>query len=523
MSTRKTTLFYALLIAVASLAVGMVIASRLDLTPRSSAQSLEAPPMNSAPVTGPLDAQTFRNIAKASTPVVVNIRTEIKAKPQNLTDFFGGRGGGGGTPDDFLKRFFGGPDEQDNQGGGGNQRRPPTTRAAGTGFIISKDGYILTNNHVVENAVKIQISLFGDDEQQYSAKLIGRDQLTDSALLQLVDKPDHALPEVKFGDSSQMAPGDWVMAIGNPFGYTYTVTVGVISATQRPFSVSDARTTDMLQTDAAINPGNSGGPLLNLRGEVIGINSAIITNNQSEGNIGIGFAVPINTVRELLPQLRLGKVVRGRIGVQISTVPRQGFEDLGLKTRSGAIVAAVTPGGAAARGGIEPGDVILEFNGRPVNKTDELVKMVVATKPGTTVPVKVLRNKQQKTINVTVDELDLEAEQAQRGRNNRPDSPPQQEQGTGFGLTLQDLTPQIARRLQVPSGQGGAVVTDVDQDSASATSGIRPGDVILSVNRVPVSSASEAGRELNKIASGRLAQLLVWRNGGEVFVTVRKE
>src|SRR5258706_12673107 len=167
MSTRKTTLFYALLIAVASLAVGMVIASRLDLTPRSSAQNLEAPPMNSAPVTGPLDAQTFRNIAKASTPVVVNIRTEIKAKQQNLTDFFGGRGGGGGTPDDFLKRFFGGPDEQDNQGGSGNgnHRRPPTTRAAGTGFIISTDGSILTNNHVGENTVKIQISLFGDYEQ----------------------------------------------------------------------------------------------------------------------------------------------------------------------------------------------------------------------------------------------------------------------------------------------------------------------------------------------------------------------
>ena len=267
---------------------------------------------------------------------------------------------------------------------------------------------------MVENAIKIEVSLFGDDEQQYTAKLVGRDQLTDSALIQLVDKPDHALPEVKFGDSSQMAPGDWVMAIGNPFGYTYTVTVGVISATQRAFSVTDGRTNDMLQTDAAINPGNSGGPLLNLRGEVIGINSAIITNAQSEGNIGIGFAVPINTVRELLPQLRLGKVVRGRIGINISAVPREGFEDLGLKTRAGAIVAAVTPGGAAARGGLEPGDVILEFNGRPVNKTDELVKMVVATKPGTTVPVKVLRNKQQRTLNVTVDELDLDAEQTQR-------------------------------------------------------------------------------------------------------------
>ena len=405
--------------------------------------------------------------------------------------------------------------------GGKSRRRARPAPASSS----ARTAYILTNNHVVEDATKIQVSLFGDDEQQYSAaKLIGRDQLTDSALIQLVDKPNHPLPEAKFGDSSQMAPGDWVMAIGNPFGYAHTVTVGVISATQRAFSVTDGRTNDMLQTDAAINPGNSGGPLLNLRGEVIGINTAIITNSQSEGNIGIGFAVPINTVRELLPQLRLGKVVRGRIGINISTVPREGFEDLGLKTRTGAIVAAVTPGGAAARGGLEPGDVILEFNGRPINKTDELVKMVVATKPGTTVPVKVLRNKQQKTLNVTVDELDLDAEQtARQSRNNAPETQPQQEQDAGFGLTLQNLTPQIARRLQVPSGQGGAVITDVDPDSPSAMSGIRPGDVILSVNRVSVSSATDAGRELGKIASGRLAQFLIWRNPGEVFVTVRKE
>ena len=439
----------------------------------------------------------------------------------------GGGGNGGGAPDDLFRRFFGGPDDNDQTPGGGGGRRTPreqTTRAAGTGFIVSKDGFILTNNHVVEDAIKIEVSLFGDDEQQYTAKLVGRDQLTDSALIQLVDKPNHPLPEVKFGDSSQMGPGDWVMAIGNPFGYTYTVTVGVISATSRAFNVSDGRTNDMLQTDAAINPGNSGGPLLNLRGEVIGINTAIITNSQSEGNIGIGFAVPSNTVRELLPQLRQGKVVRGRIGITISGVPREGFEDLGLKTRNGAIVASVTPGAAAQRAGLEPGDVIVEFNGRPVTKQDDLQKAVVSTKPGTSVPVKLLRNKQEKTLNVTVDELDLDAEQTQRQsrRSTSPDTQPQEEKGGGFGLTLQNLTPQIARRLQIPSAQGGAIVTDVDPDSSAATS-IRPGDVILSVNRVKVSSAAEAGRELQKIPTGRLAQVLLWRDTGEVFVTVKKD
>src|SRR5439155_17503640 len=325
MSTRKTTVFYAILLDVASLFVGMVIASRLDLAPRSSAQTIAVPMMNSAPLTGPIDAQTFRNVAKLATPVVVNIRTEMKTKANDLTDFFGG-----GSPDDLFHRFFGNPGQQDDdqtqqsprgRGRGQGQQRTPreqTTRAAGTGFIISKDGYILTNNHVVEDATKIEVSLYADEaDVSYKAKVIGRDALTDSALIQLIDKPNHALPEAKFGDSSQVEAGDWVMAIGNPFGYEHTVTVGVISATSRAFRVSTGRSNDMLQTDAAINPGNSGGPLLNIRGEVIGMNTAIITNARSEGNIGIGFAVPSNTVRDLLPQLHTGKITRGRIGVSV--------------------------------------------------------------------------------------------------------------------------------------------------------------------------------------------------------------
>jgi serine protease Do len=523
MSTRKTTLFYTLLVAVASLAVGMVIASRLDLTPASSAQTMAMPPANSAPVTGALDAQTFRNIAKATTPAVVNIRTEMKAKTQDLTDFFGG---GGGAPDDFFHRFFGAPGGgQDDQGGGGRARRAPTTVAAGTGFVISaKDALILTNNHVVENAQKIEVSLFGEDSDlTYNAKLIGHDELTDSALIQLVDMPSHPLPEVKFGDSSQMGPGDWVMAIGNPFGFTHTVTVGVISATKRPFQVTDGRTNDMLQTDAAINPGNSGGPLLNLRGEVIGINTAIISNSRTEGNIGIGFAVPINTVRDLLPQLRQGKVIRGKIGVSVAVVPREGYQDFGLSSRKGALVATVTPGGAAAKAGLEPGDVIVEYNGRPVTNRDELVQMVVGTRPGTTVPVKVMRNKQEKTLNVTVEQLDLEAEQqAQRGSGGGQ-QPDDEEQGSGgFGLTLGNVTPGMARRLNLPSGQTGAVVTDVDPNGPSAAL-LRPGDVILSVNRQNVSSATEAAAALKKVESGHIAQLLVWRGDQQVFVVVKKD
>jgi serine protease Do len=536
MSTRKTTFFYALLIAVSSLAVGMVIASRFDLTPMSSAQTLSVPAMNSTPVTGALDAQTFRNVAKAQQPMVVNIRTESKQRGQDLSDFFGG---GGQSPDDFLHRFFGGqePDNQDQaprgqgRGGQGQGRTPrqkeQTTVAAGTGFIISgKDGLILTNNHVIDDATKIEVSLYGeDDDQTYPAKLIGKDALTDSALIQLTEKPNHTLPEAKFGDSSQMAAGDWVMAIGNPFSQGWTVTIGVISATQRPFT-TDGRTNEMLQTDAAINPGNSGGPLLNLRGEVIGINTMIFTNGRAEGNIGLGFAVPINTVRELLPQLSQGKVIRGRIGLSMTAVPRDSFQDFGLKSRAGAVVSQVTSNGPAEKAGVKPGDVVTEFNGRSVANTTDLQKMVSASKPGTSVALKVMRNGKEQTLHATVEELDLDAERDQRqSRNNAPPAPEEQGQDS-FGLTLSNVSPQTARRLQMPSGEVGALVTEVDPNGPSAGS-LRQGDVLLSVNGQKISNASEAGRELQKVPQGRIARILVWRQspGGdsEVFVTVRKE
>ena len=531
MSTRKTTLFYTVLIAIASLAVGMIIASRLDLAPASSAQTINVPPTNTAPLTGPLSADTFRNIAKAQSPMVVNITTEMPQRSQEMTDFFGG----GGTPDDFFHRFFGAPgsggqDEQEDtprRGGRGRQQRTPKSYAAGTGFIISKDGLILTNNHVVDGATKIEVQLYAEEsDQRYAAKLVGHDALTDSALIQLVDKPNHTLPEARFGDSSQMAPGDWVVAIGNPFNYAYTVTVGVISATKRSFQVTDGRSNDMLQTDAAINPGNSGGPLLNIRGEVIGINTAIISNSRTEGNIGIGFAVPINTVRDLLPQLRNGKVIRGRIGVSVAVVPREGYQDFGLSSRTGALVATVTPNGPSAKAGLEPGDVIVQYNGRPVKDRDELVNMVVSTKPGTTVPIKVLRNKQEKTLNVMVEELDLDAEQqganSPSRRNNPSNDQPDEESSGGFGVTLNNLTPQMARRLQMPGGQTGALVTDVDPNSSAAAQ-LRAGDVILSVNGHSVSNAADAKRELDGVQSGRIARILLWRGDGEVFVAVKKD
>jgi serine protease Do len=521
MSNRKALWFYALLIAIASLAVGMVIASRLDLSPTSSAQTIAAPPANSAPLSGPVDATTFRNIAKNVTPAVVNIRTESRQRAQDLNDFFGGG-------NDLFEQFFGGG--QGGQGGGGNrqqQRRPreQVVQAAGTGFIIDKAGFILTNNHVVEGANKIEVSLYGEDEdQEFAARVVGRDPLSDSALIELTEKPNHALPEIKFGDSGQMQPGDWVMAIGNPFGLAHTVSVGVISATGRSFPVAEQRFAQVIQTDAAINPGNSGGPLLNVRGEVVGINTAIYTDARQQGNIGIGFAMPINLVRELLPQLRSGKITRGRIGVQVQPVPREAVEELGLKTREGALVASVSSGSAAAKAGLEPGDVIVGFNGKPVKKNDDLVQMVMATRPGTSVPLRVIREGKEKTLSVTVDELDLESEgnQAQAARGGDRDSDQSQE-SSGFGITIQNITPDVARRLRLDDGTRGAVIVDVDPQSPAARAGLSGGDVILRVNGQMVASAADAQRELSRVQSGRAARLLVLRAGQERFVIVTKE
>jgi serine protease Do len=511
MSNRKTTLFYALLIAVASLAVGMVMASRLGLSPQSGAQTLAAPPMNSAPITGPLTATTFRDIAKGVSPAVVNIRTESRQRTQDLTEFFGG--------EDLFNRFFGAP------GQGQGRRRAPRDQvavAAGTGFIIDKGGLILTNNHVVEGATKIQVSLYGEDEDQvYDARTVGRDPLTDSALIELTEKPNHALPEIKFGDSAQVQPGDWVMAIGNPFGLAHTVSVGVISA-DRPsgLPVAESRRADVLQTDAAINPGNSGGPLLNVRGEVIGVNTAIYADARQQGNIGIGFAIPINAVRDLLPQLRTGKITRGRIGVAVTPVPSDVIDEFGLKERKGALVRTVDRGGPAAAAGLEPGDVIVEYNGKPVPNNNALVSMVVSTKPGTTVPIKVLRDKQERTMSIKVEELNLEEEGSAATRRAEGDD---EEASSGFGLALGNITRDIAQRLRLDADVRGAVITDIEPGSAAARANLAPGDVITRVNRRPVTNRDEASRELGKVTSGGTAFLLVIRNGEETFVTITKE
>ena len=292
----------------------------------------------------------------------------------------------------------------------------------------------------------------------------------------------------------------------------------MVSAVGRPLPVADLRTQDVIQTDAAINPGNSGGPLLNLRGEVIGINTAIYTNGQAQTNIGIGFAVPIKAVRDILPQLETGKVVRGRIGVVVRDVPRDALGEFGLKERKGALVTSV-PAGPGAKAGVEPGDVIIELNGKPVTGRNALVEMVMATKPGTTVPMKVLRDKAEKNLSVTIEELNLETESG----GGASAEAQQEEAGSGFGITLGPLGSEMARRLRVPSGTRGVLVTEVDPVSAAAREGMRPGDVILKVNGQAVETVRDASQALQAIKKGGAARMLLWKQGQETFVVVTKE
>jgi serine protease Do len=523
MSTRRSTWFYGLLLVLASITVGMVLASRLDLAPHSSAQALAAPPANSAPLSGPVDATTFRNIAKAVSPTVVNIATESRQRTQDLSDLF--PGGGGGDLGDLFD--FGQPQQPR-----GPERRQPRERkveAAGTGFIIDKSGLILTNNHVVEGAIKIMVSLYGEEDQQYAARVVGQDPLTDSALLELTDKPDHQLPEIKFGDSAQMQAGDWVMAIGNPFGFSHTVSVGVVSGIGREFAVNQtgSRNARVIQTDAAINPGNSGGPLLNLRGEVIGINTAIYADQLRQGNIGIGFAMPINLVRDILPQLRTGKITRGRIGIEVDEVKPGAVKAMRLKSRDGALVRSILEDSAAEKAGLEPGDVILSFNNKAVRRSEDLIGMVTATRPGSTVPLRVVRDGTERTINITVDELDYDSENQQTRREEPVATPDSRETSRGFGIELDTLTSDWSRRLQLKDTRG-AMVRGVDPDGPAAGN-LRPGDIIIRVGGVAVATAAEVKRELDRVPSGETATLRIVRpnlDGGsprEHFLTLQKE
>ena len=483
---------------VGAVAAGLAVAARQGSpSPPSAPQAQQAQMPGASSKTPLLELPAFRDIAHAATPMVVNIRTESRQETRQLNDFFGR---------DLLERFFGGPDAPVDP-------RGPVTEGAGTGFIIGADGLILTNNHVVAGASRITVGLYAREEEEYDARVVGRDPLTDSALIRLTSSPGGQLPVARLGNSRDIRAGDWVMAIGNPFNLAHTVTVGVISATGRPFPMSEGRWQQVLQTDAAINPGNSGGPLLNLNGEVIGINTAILSGGMAGGNVGVGFAVPIDTVRELLPQLQQGTVTRGRIGVQVTPVTKALTGALGLDRPRGALVRVVDRTGPAATAGIAPGDVIVGYDRTPIEKSDELVQAVSRTKPGATVPVEVVRDGKSRTVNVTIATLEPGPDE----RAGQDGSPAEKR----FGVALGNLTPELRSKLALPGQRSGAVVTSVEPSSVAARAGVRPGDVILEVNRKPVSSANETAAALRGVGEKEVATMLVWRVGQEVFLTLQ--
>jgi serine protease Do len=390
---------------------------------------------------------------------------------------------------DFFDRFF-----RDQM------PRDFKQQSLGTGFIIDKEGYILTNNHVVEKTDEIKVTLA--DKKAYVAKIVGRDQKTDLALIKI--DPDEAVAALPLGDSDRLEVGEWVVAIGNPFGLGHTVTAGIVSAKYRRIGAGSYD--NFIQTDASINPGNSGGPLLNTSGEVIGINTAIFS--RGGGSIGIGFAIPVKMAKDLLPQLKTGKVVRGWLGVMIQSITPELQEKLKLKSEMGALVADVTEGGPADKAGIERGDVIVRFDGVEVEEMNDLPYLVASTPVGKQVTVEAIRKGDTKRFRVTIGELKEEGE-----------SPVVAKAGPELGMTVREITPELADRFAL-SESSGVVVIDVERNSPAAEAGIRAGDVIVEVDQDPVRSMEEFDERIRGYKPGDTLLLLISRRGTTLYLTL---
>ncbi|GFK95580.1 Periplasmic pH-dependent serine endoprotease DegQ [Fundidesulfovibrio magnetotacticus] len=425
------------------------------------------------------------DLAEKAGPAVVNIFTETAPKQsQRQPRMQIPRG----TPfDDFFEQF----DQYFNQHPQQQQKR---SRSLGSGFLISADGYIITNNHVVEKADKVNVKL-QKGEKVIQARVVGADPETDLALLKIDN--GSSLPFLKLGDSAKLRVGDWVVAIGNPFGLAHTVTAGIVSAKGRVIGAGPYD--DFIQTDASINPGNSGGPLLNLDGEVVGINAAIIASGQ-----GIGFAIPSNIAKDVVAQLKSkGKVSRGMLGVTIQSVDENTAKALGLSDAKGALVSQVGPGSAAEKAGLASGDVIIAVNGQPVADSHDLTTRIGNMNPGEPVTVTYLRKGKSQTAKVTLMERDAKA-LGQMG-----DDPAQAKGGDTLGMTLSATDPRTGKPA------GGLLVVDVTQNSAAAEAGLRRGDVIVEINQRPVATPEEAASIIEKEGKARGAVVVLFKRQGQ--------
>ncbi|WP_260986373.1 DegQ family serine endoprotease [Bordetella genomosp. 13] len=449
----------------------------------------------------------FTGIVEKADPAVVNIRTTATVPVR-------GMGPGGGNDPYELFRWFFGPDFQPP--GPGGRRQPPTQpqqpsqpeertvpRGVGSGFFISDDGYVLTNTHVISEATDIYVTL--TDGREFKAKVIGSDERTDVALIKIDGKDFTPMP---IGNPKQLKKGQWVLAIGSPFGLDSTVTSGIVSAIGR----DTGEYLPFIQTDVAVNPGNSGGPLINLQGEVIGINSQIIS--RSGGFMGISLAIPIDEAMRVVEQLRAtGKVTRGRIGVQIGEVVKDVADAIGLPKAEGALVSSVEPGGPAEDSGVQPGDVITSFNGEAIKRWSDLPRIVGETKPGTTAPMEVWRKGRTVKLNVKVGEIPSE-KTAAKGAAETPPKAPSADNVLGVGVA--DVPADMQRKLRI---KGGVLVKVAK--APAATAGLQENDVILAVNDSDVTDAAQFGKLVAKLDKGKAVGLLVRRGDQTQWVAVQ--
>jgi len=460
-----------------------------------AAQTVTAPVIGHS-IAGGRDS--YADVVTAVSPAVVTIRVEGKAKV-SPAQF--------GENDEFFRRFFGDPSE-----GGPRSPRVPRSnrqRGLGSGVVVSGDGYILTNNHVIDGADSIAVDL--TDGRTLTAKLIGSDKPSDLALLKVTASDLHALP---LGNSDAVKVGDVVLAVGNPMGLGQTVTMGIISAKGRATAAGDGSYEDFLQTDAPINHGNSGGALVNTKGELVGINSQILSSTGE--NIGIGFAIPANMARNVTDQLRNGgKVRRAQLGVTIQPVTSDMAASLGLKEVGGVIINSVTDGSAADHAGLKQGDVIVSFNGESVRDFNALRNRVASTTPGSTATMTIVRDGSKRDVSVKLDEAS--AGRTARGTDSEPAA---SDDKTALGVSVAPLTEELAKRFKLPANAKGIVVQQVNPDGRAADAGIQAGDVIEKVNRESVSSIEELRAAVRR-TTDRPLLLLVNREGREMFVTVK--
>jgi serine protease Do len=481
---------WVVVLVIASIAAGVVLTAGFNVSPIAEALRGDKEKPAVVPAAAglrmvPVDIpQLFREVS----PAVVNISTTqvVKFNRPQMRNPFGQQ-----DPfDEFFNNFF------------GRMPKEQKRKSLGSGFIVSPDGYILTNNHVVEKADEVTVTLL--DKEEFKAKVVGTDPKIDIALIKIDAKKK--LTYVTLGDSDKLEVGEWVVAIGNPFGLGHTVTAGIVSAKGR--IIGSGPYDDFIQTDASINPGNSGGPLFNLKGEVVGINTAIV-----QGGQGIGFATPIQLAKSVLDQLRdKGKVTRGWLGVYIQRLTPEVAENLGISGRRGALVSDVTSGGPAEKAGIRSGDVIVAFNGKEIKDEHDLPQAVASTTPGKTVEVRLLREGKEMTVAVTITEMAGEPGKPAGGG----------ELSRNLGLTVQDITPEIAQRFEI-SNTKGVIVTDVAEGSKAEDAGFNEGDIIRAIKRNPVNNAAEFAKLVKKFESDKTILFLVERGDARILLTVKNK